>query len=78
MPVLFGGAVGGPQGTEPTALEAAYRGGLAWGVWRAAHDIAALWQVDRRFEPSLSDVARRHKLQRWHEAVQRSRGWARG
>jgi glycerol kinase len=75
---LLGVPVVRPQVTETTALGAAYLAGLACGVWRDAHDIAALWQVDRRFEPSLSDVARRHKLQRWHEAVQRSRGWARG
>ncbi len=73
---LLGVPVVRPQVTETTALGAAYLAGLACGVWRDAHDIAALWQVDRRFEPGLSDVARRHKLQRWHEAVQRSRGWA--
>ena len=75
---LLGVPVVRPQVTETTALGAAYLAGLACGVWRDAHDIASLWQVDRRFEPRLSEVARRHKLQRWHEAVQRSRGWARG
>jgi glycerol kinase len=75
---LLGVPVVRPRVTETTALGAAYLAGLACGVWRDGVDIAALWQVDRRFEPRLGDVARRHKLARWHEAVQRSRGWARG
>ena len=41
---------------ETTALGAVYLAGLASGVWRDADDIASLWQVDRRFEPGLSDV----------------------
>ena len=75
---LLGVPVVRPKVTETTALGAAYLAGLACGVWRDADDIASLWQVDRRFEPGLSDVARRHKLQRWQEAVRRSRGWAQG
>lgn len=75
---LLGVPVVRPRVTETTALGAAYLAGLACGVWRDAREITALWQVDRRFEPGLSDVARRRKLQRWHEAVQRSRGWALG
>jgi glycerol kinase len=65
-----------PRVTETTALGAAYLAGLACGVWRDAREISALWQIDRRFEPGLGDVARQAKLARWHEAVQRSRGWA--
>ena len=74
---LLGVPVVRPRVTETTALGAAYLAGLACGVWRDAQDISTLWQVDRRFEPGLGEVARRHKLERWHEAVQRSRGWAR-
>jgi glycerol kinase len=74
---LLGVPVVRPKVTETTALGAAYLAGLACGVWRDAHDITSLWQVDRRFEPGLSDVVRRDKIQRWHEAVQRARGWAR-
>jgi glycerol kinase len=73
---LLGVPVVRPRVTETTALGAAYLAGLACGVWHDAQDIVSLWQVDRRFEPGWSDVARRHKLDRWHEAVQRARGWA--
>ena len=73
---LLGVPVVRPRVTETTALGAAYLAGLACGVWRDAPQIASLWQVDRRFEPQLSEVKRRAKLSRWHEAVERSKGWA--
>lgn len=66
-----------PTNTETTALGAACLAGLAGGVWRDAGQIAAQWQVDRRFEPALSDSGRRARLSRWREAVQRAKGWAR-
>ncbi|MFA9479934.1 glycerol kinase GlpK [Phycisphaerales bacterium AB-hyl4] len=64
-----------PKVTETTAAGAAYLAGLATGVWTDRKQIAAQWQVDRRFEPTMSDD-RVHKLrERWLEAVKRSRGW---
>ena len=65
-----------PQVTETTALGAAYLAGLATGFWSGADELAAQWQVDRRFEPRLGDAARSAKLARWRQAVQRSRAWA--
>jgi glycerol kinase len=62
---------------ETTALGAAYLAGLATGFWRDADEIAAQWQVDRRFEPRLAQPERTAKLARWREAVERSRRWAR-
>jgi glycerol kinase len=66
-----------PTTTETTALGAAYLAGLAGGLWRDAAQISAQWQVDRRFEPALSEADRRARLARWREAVQRAKGWAR-
>jgi glycerol kinase len=66
-----------PKVTETTALGAAYLAGLATGFWADAHEIAANWQLDRRFEPQLSEQARTTKMARWHEAVDRARAWAR-
>ncbi len=65
-----------PVVTETTALGAAYLAGLAVGFWHSADEISRQWAVDRRFEPELSDAARRSKLARWHEAVARSAQWA--
>jgi glycerol kinase len=65
-----------PVVTETTALGAAYLAGLAVGFWSGADEISTQWAVDQRFEPRMSDAARRSKLDRWHEAVARSRTWA--
>jgi glycerol kinase len=65
-----------PKVTETTALGAAYLAGLATGFWRDADEISQQWQMDRRFEPRMSQAERSAKLNRWHEAVARSKSWA--
>ena len=65
-----------PKVTETTALGAAYLSGLATGFWRNADEISQQWQMDRRFEPRMSPAQRNAKLNRWHEAVERSKSWA--
>ena len=65
-----------PQVTETTALGAAYLAGLATGFWAGVDELAAQWARDRQFEPALSADARQAKLARWHQAVQRAKGWA--
>ncbi len=66
-----------PRILETTALGAAYMAGLAVGYWASEVDLATNWAVDRRFEPQIPDHAARDLLGRWHEAVERARGWAR-
>jgi glycerol kinase len=74
---LLGVPVVRPTITETTALGAAYLAGLAVGLWRDRDELAAHWQVDRRFEPSIPDDERERRYQRWREAVERSKGWVR-
>ena len=38
--------------------------------------VAAARRVDRVFEPRIGEAARRALLETWHDAVGRSRGWA--
>jgi glycerol kinase len=65
-----------PRITETSALGAAYLAGLATGFWSGAEEVAAQWEMDRRFEPALGASARTEKLARWQQAVQRAKGWA--
>jgi glycerol kinase len=58
---------------ETTALGAAYLAGLATKVWT---DLDARWKADRVFEPRMPPPQRAAMLERWHRAVERSRGWA--
>ncbi len=65
-----------PKVTETTALGAAYLAGLAIGAWKGRDEIAGHWQVDRRFEPTMSAGEADAIRARWADAVSRSRGWA--
>jgi glycerol kinase len=66
-----------PRVTETTALGAAYLAGLAVGCWRSTDELAANWQVDRRFEPEMDEGRAAELRARWRDAVARSTGWAR-
>jgi glycerol kinase len=72
---ILGLPVERPVVTETTALGAAYLAGLAVGFWRDAAEIEANWQLDRRFDPSMSDDRRERLLTGWRSALERSRAW---
>jgi len=65
-----------PKILETTALGAAYLAGLTVGLWKSRDEIAAQWQVERRFEPRMERGEADGRLARWREAVSRSRDWA--
>ncbi len=73
---LLGVPVVRPKVTETTALGAAYLAGLAVGYWADGDEIAAQWQVDRRFEPAMGDDQRAALTETWTRALDRARGWA--
>ncbi len=62
---------------ETTALGAAYLAGLGVGVWNSEQDLAAQWRLGKRFPPRRKTAWRKAAMARWHDAVRRSRGWAR-
>ncbi|MEA2026555.1 MAG: FGGY-family carbohydrate kinase [Chloroflexota bacterium] len=65
-----------PRVTETTALGAAFLAGLGTGFWSSTDEVAATWQLDRRFEPQMDTVDRDRLVQRWRHAVERAKGWA--
>jgi glycerol kinase len=65
-----------PKILETTALGAAYLAGLYTDVWKSREEIAAQWQVGRRFEPRMARAEAEALLARWREAVSRSRRWS--
>ncbi len=73
---ILGVPVVRPKITETTALGAAYLAGLAVGYWKSTDDLRAQWQVDRVFEPAMSDEERQSRMAIWRKAVGRSAGWA--
>jgi glycerol kinase len=72
---LLGVPVVRPRITETTALGAAYLAGLAVGFWESTAEVAANWQVDRRFEPVMPREEADARLRQWARAVERSREW---
>jgi len=64
-----------PKVTETTALGAAYLAGLAVGFWKDQKQIAAQWQVDRRFTPSMKSAQRKRLEAGWRKALDRARRW---
>ncbi|NJO79490.1 MAG: glycerol kinase GlpK [Cyanobacteria bacterium RM1_2_2] len=62
-----------PKITETTALGAAYLAGLAVGYWQDEQEIVQLWQMDKRFEPTISDDQRQFLRQGWQRAVSQAR-----
>jgi len=73
---ILGRPVVRPAVTETTALGAAYLAGLAVGFWSSQDELAANWQVDRRFEPRLPADQREALFGGWKRAVERAKGWA--
>jgi glycerol kinase len=73
---LLGVPVVRPQVTETTALGAAYLAGLAVGFWQDESELSALWQAERRFEPTMAGDQRAALFGHWHRAIKRTLGWA--
>ncbi|HEX8958369.1 MAG TPA: glycerol kinase GlpK [Solirubrobacterales bacterium] len=72
---ILGVPVVRPKITETTGLGAAYLAGLAVGLWRNQGEIAALWQADRRFHPTMTAETRESLYRGWLRAVERAKGW---
>ena len=72
---LLGVPVVRPKISETTALGAAYLAGLAVGYWKDKAEIAAQWQVDRKFVSSMKTAARKTATGRWTKALQRAASW---
>jgi glycerol kinase len=65
-----------PSITETTALGAAYLAGLAVGYWKDVEEIAALWQVDKTFQPILQEDKRDQLTRGWKRAIAATIHWA--
>ncbi|HSH47018.1 MAG TPA: glycerol kinase GlpK [Halomonas sp.] len=70
---MLGVEVDRPATLEITALGAAYLAGLRLGWYRDLNEIAALWNCERRFLPSMDAALRERLYSGWLEAVARVR-----
>ena len=67
-----------PQCLETTALGSAMMAGLTVGVWEDLEELSSIWKENTRFAPQYEESRRQADLRRWHQAVERSKGWAKG
>ena len=73
---LLGVPVLRPANTETTAFGAAALAGLGAGFWQSQEELAALWTLEKRFEPQMARDEAARRRARWSQAVERSREWA--
>jgi glycerol kinase len=69
---LLGIPVVRPRVTETTALGAAWLAGLATGVYRSTDELQALWQVERRFHPTMPRERAQALMADWDHAVRQA------
>jgi glycerol kinase len=69
---LLGIPVVRPKVTETTALGAAYLAGLAVGTYQSLDELAAQWQVERRFLPTMPRARAAELMAQWERAVRQT------
>ena len=69
---LLGIPVVRPKVIETTALGAAYLAGLAVGSYRNLDELAAQWQVERRFLPTMPRERAAELVANWERAVRQT------
>jgi glycerol kinase len=69
---LLGIPVVRPRVIETTALGAAYLAGLSCGLYRGLPELAAQWQVERRFLPTMPRTRAEELMARWEHAVRQA------
>jgi glycerol kinase len=69
---LLGIPVVRPKVIETTALGAAYLAGLAVGTYGSLDELAAQWQVERRFLPTMPRERAAERMAQWERAVRQA------
>lgn len=62
-----------PKLLESTAWGAAAMAGLNASVFNSLADISESWQLDRAFEPNMSEDQRQYHLKLWNDALSRAK-----
>jgi glycerol kinase len=62
-----------PKLLESTAWGAAAMAGLKTNVFTNLNEISESWQLDRAFEPNMSNDQREYHLSLWNDALQRAK-----
>lgn len=72
---ILGIVVERPLVTESSVLGAAFLAGLATGYWESMEQTQTLVQIDKSWNPEISEDQRGQLLDGWKKAIERSEGW---
>jgi glycerol kinase len=72
---ILGVPVERPVVNETTALGAAYLAGLAVGFWKNRDEIAAQWQMEKRFDVQMAEEESNELYAGWKKAVEATMGF---
>ncbi len=64
-----------PKNVETTAVGAAFLAGLGSGLWPTQASLKERWEIDRVFEPAISNEDREERYEVWNRAIARSAHW---
>ena len=73
---ILGVPVARPHMVESTAIGAAYLAGLGVGLWNDLEDLETHHEIERVFEPQMSESERERLMRWWRKAVERTLDWA--
>ena len=65
-----------PSLVETTALGAANLAALTVGLYSSTDEIRRASKTEKVFNSAMNENLRKEKINMWHKAVERSRGWA--
>ena len=74
MADMLNAVVNRPASVEATSLGAAEMAALAVGFW-TIEDMDKALQIDRSFEPQITEEERERRYAIWLDAINRSIGW---
>ena len=57
-------------------MGASYLAGLAVGYWKNKEDVMKNWEIDRTFEPEMTEEQRKEEIKGCDKAVKCSFNWA--
>ncbi|MFW6048232.1 MAG: glycerol kinase GlpK [Candidatus Natronoplasma sp.] len=73
---ILGGKILRPKNLETTALGAAYMAGLSVDFWKNKKELVDLYDIDKIYEPEMSEEERERCYRGWKKALKRSLGWS--
>ncbi len=74
---ILGSRVIRPKNLESTALGAAYMAGLCVDFWQSTEELEELHELEKVYQPDMSEEDRKKIYDGWKEAVKRSLDWSR-